>query len=100
MKRPVHVAVERLSPKGLEVVHRGLRENAEQQGVWTYQRIVKAVKAATGESVAPSSLARYAARWEMERNAVRESQEQAAAIVAELKQGSMTAAEVTEALVT
>ncbi len=93
MERRVHFAAERLSPEGLALVHRGLREN------WTYRRIMAALKEATGERLAPASLGRYARHTGRTMQELRLAQEEAAAMIAEMKAGSVSAADVATALV-
>ena len=86
--------MERLSSAGLLVVHRGLREK------WTFSKMIQELSSATGEKVAQSSLARYASRWELQSRSLQEVQEQAGAFIAEIKAGSLGAAEVAGALIT
>lgn len=93
MARRVHFAAERLSPEGLALVHRGLREN------WTYRRIMAALKEATGERLAPASLGRYARHHGRTMRELRRAQEEAAVVIAEMKAGSVSAADVATALV-
>jgi hypothetical protein len=94
MARRTHFAVERLSVDAQVVVQRGLREK------WTFTKIVAEVLAATGEKVAQSSLARYASKWAAQTQRVQEKQDQAAAFVSAVKAGNLSAAEMTEALLT
>lgn len=94
MARRVHFAVERLGDKAQVIVHRALGEK------WTDARTVAAVKAETGETIAKSSLARYRAKWQAQNDALRESQEQARAIVAEIAANGITAGDAAGALIT
>jgi hypothetical protein len=92
MPRRTHFSAERLSPEGLALVHRGLREK------WTYTRIISELKT-TGERLAHSSLGRYASKIGAEMRSLRAAQEEAAAVIAELKSGSATATDMATALV-
>jgi hypothetical protein len=93
MKRRTHFAAERLSAEALAIIHRGLRDKL------TFAAICAAVAKTTGECMAKSSLARYAASHEVMRRELQRTQEEAAAVIAEVKAGNTSAHEMATALV-